>query len=84
MDSQLPLQMTVAPSHVYVSAHYDWRAGWSLRLTWAATGQPGQPSTDYEALSASELVDVVAAELERTLTPRRPSATDAVDGAGWR
>lgn len=57
----------VAPSHIYLSCHYDWRTGWGLKVT--TPGQePGTTSTrEYDGLTHPELIDVVDSELERVL-----------------
>jgi len=70
VEQQTSLEVAQAPSHLYVSAHYDWRSGWRLRVSSAPAGARQRPATDYDALSAEELVDVVLAELELRLNRR--------------
>lgn len=70
MTDQQPM-FRVAPSHVYVACHYDWRTGWSLRVTTPGLEAGTTHTVDYEGLSSPELVDVASAELERVLVPQR-------------
>jgi len=67
MTLENPLPIGIAASHIYVSAHYDWRTGWHLRASSHPVGHLQPPAHDYEALSGPELVDVVLAELELRL-----------------
>jgi hypothetical protein len=63
---------SVAPSHLYVAAHYDWRAGWAVSVTSPAVEGHTTTAAVYEALSSSELLDVVAQELARRLALDTP------------
>lgn len=74
MEHEHSLPLTVTPSHLYVSAHYDWRSGWALRVSQDAPTALRAPATTYEGLSAAELVDVVGAELDRRLRGASPPA----------
>jgi hypothetical protein len=62
----------VAPSAMAVACTYDWRFGWSARVS--VPGPDGQEwlSETYGPLSPAELVDAVAAALETALAgPQR-------------
>lgn len=61
---------TPLPSHIYVAAHWA-PGGWEITCTQSYGGGGRWPSQRdaYGPLSASELVDVVAALLERATTP---------------
>lgn len=56
-----------APSHIYAAMHYDWRSGWSLTVTVPGQEPGSVRSVCYSALSASELVDVLGADLATIL-----------------
>ena len=53
----------IAPSRVTVVATYDWRFGWSARLSVPAAGDQGALVDVYGPLSAPELVDAVSSAL---------------------
>ena len=76
----LPVGGTAA-SALAISAQYDWRFGWSFRLSWRASGQPGFEHRDYEALSGAELVDVLSSELERIVMGGQASPSGGGAGA---
>lgn len=62
----------IAPSHLYVVAHYDWRSGWSLSVSVAGTALAGPQRSFYEGLSTSELLDVACSEMARALAVDTP------------
>lgn len=57
----------LAPSHLFVIAHYDWRSGWTLTVTATGTGDLRARSSHYDGLSTPELLDVACSELARRL-----------------
>jgi len=64
-----PALFKVAPSHVYVTAHWE-RHGWIMTIH-STSGIPGCGSSTREAygpLSGEELVDVAGAALAGLLT----------------
>jgi len=68
MDRQAAL-FSVAPSHVYVTAHWE-RHGWIMTIH-STSGIPGCGQSTREAygpLSGEELVDVCGAALAAILT----------------
>jgi len=71
-DRGSPALFAVAPSHLYVVAHYDWRAGWSLSVSVAGTTSHGPSRAFYEGLSSSELLDVACSEMARVLSSDTP------------
>lgn len=62
----------VAPSHLYLVAHYDWRSGWSLSVSVAGSTSAGPSRAFYEGLSTSELLDVGCSEMARALAVDTP------------
>lgn len=62
----------IAPSHLYVVAHHDWRSGWSLSVSVAGTAIAGPQRAFYEGLSTSELLDVACSEMARVLSVDTP------------
>lgn len=72
----------IAPSALAVSAQYDWRSGWSFRLSWRASGDVCWSHRDYDGLSGPELVDVLSSELEQLASGGRTASSAGADAAG--
>lgn len=82
MEQQVIPGLAIAPSAICVSAAYDWRSGWSFRLSWRASGSDGFSHRDYDGLTGPELVDVLSSELERLALPSSTVASAEGGGAG--
>lgn len=82
MEQQPLPGVRTAPVAIAVSCQWNWHSGWSARVSWRASAQPGWTTRDYSCLVGQELVDVLAAELEQLagLGRSRPSAEG--DAAG--
>lgn len=67
----------VAPDTVHISTHYDWSDGyWSVRASSTIRNEQGEyelvGERVYEGLTVDEVLDVLAADVEHRLKPRRP------------
>lgn len=71
----------IAPQAVAITTTYSWHSGWSLRVSWRASGQPGWTTRDYSGLTSPELVDVASAELEQLLVAGRDLASGGAAAA---
>lgn len=65
-----PRMLSVAPSHVYVSCHFDWRYGWECRVSMSADERHDPVMAVYGPLSTQELVDTVASAIEAITSTR--------------
>lgn len=79
-QQQLP-GVRVAPSSFSVAAQYDWRSGWSFRLSWRSSVDVGFSHRDYDGLIGAELVDVLSSELEQLVGGGRDFPSGGGDAA---
>lgn len=61
---------SVAPSAISIACTYDWRFGWSARVSWPTAGGEHWLSETYGPCSPGELVDAVGEALAAALQSR--------------